>query len=112
MRGHLVPLAVLLALPPALASAQRISPLNGNRLLTLCTSRDAAGCDAYLSGIADAITVQGRAAAAACIPGEVTGTQLREVAVKYIRAHPERLQEKAGHLAVEAFARAFPCKGR
>ncbi len=91
------------------AEAQRVSRVDGNRLLTMCMSAAKAECDAYLSGVADTIGVQGRAHAAACIPTAVTGTQLREVVDKYISAHPQSRQEKAADLTMKAFAAAFPC---
>jgi hypothetical protein len=92
------------------ARAQRVSKVDGNRLLAMCTVKAPGECDAYLSGIADAIEAQGRAKAEACIPTPVTGTQLRDVAVKYIRGNPQSRQMKAGALTIKAFAAAFPCR--
>jgi hypothetical protein len=47
---------ILLALAAALpAHAQRVSQINGNRLMALCRTAELAGCDAYLAGVADAI---------------------------------------------------------
>jgi hypothetical protein len=91
------------------AHAQRESNVNGAKLLGFCTAKVPVNCDAYLSGVADAIAAEGQAHAAACIPIAVTGTQLREVLIKYLHDHPEQLQLKAGLLTTRAFAEAFAC---
>ncbi len=92
------------------AQAQRVSRVDGNHLLMQCMSAAKGECDAYLSGVADTITLQGRARAEACIPTAVTGTQLREVVTKYISSNPQSRQQKAADLTVKAFAAAFPCR--
>ena len=92
------------------AQAQRVSRVDGSRLLSMCMSSAKAECDAYLSGVADAIGVQGREHAAACIPTAVSGTQLREVVTKYISSNPQSRQQKAADLTLKAFAAAFPCR--
>jgi hypothetical protein len=92
------------------AAAQRFSPVDGNKLLGFCTSKSPVGCDAYISGVADAIAAGGPGKAPACIPDGVTGVQLRDVMVKYLKAHPESRQQKAGTLTVRALGQAFPCK--
>ena len=92
------------------AQAQRVSRVDGSRLLSMCMSSAKAECDAYLSGVSDTITLQGRAHAEACIPTAVTGTQLREVVTKYISSNPQSRQQKAADLTMKAFAAAFPCR--
>ncbi len=101
--------AMVLAATP-LAWAQRVSKVDGNRLLTMCTVKSPGECDAYLSGVADTIEAGGRAKAEACIPKAVTGTQLRDVVIKYLRSNPQTRQMKAGALSTKAFAAAFPCR--
>ena len=91
------------------AHAQRVSKVDGNRLLALCSTKPAAECDAYLSGVGDAIEAEGRDKAPACIPTSVTGVQMRDVVGKYIKNHPESRELKAGALTIKAFAAAFPC---
>ena len=92
------------------AAAQRVSNVDGNKLLGFCTAKATVGCDAYLSGVADAIAAEGPGKAPACIPNAVTGTQLRDVMVKYLRAHPETRELKAGKLTIMGLGQAFPCK--
>ena len=100
--------AALLAASPAMA--QRVSTIDGNKLLGFCTSKTPDGCDAYISGVADTIAAEGKAKAPACIPPAVTGTQLRDVVIKFIKSHPETRQLKAGVLTIRALSAAFPCK--
>jgi hypothetical protein len=99
----------LMILGAGAAQAQRVSKVNGTRLLAMCTVKAPAECDAYLSGVSDAIEAGGRAKAAACIPTAVTGTQLREVVVKYLTSNPQTRELKAGALTLKAYAAAFPC---
>ncbi len=112
-------LAMLLT--ASVAQAQRVSKVDGNRLLTLCNARTAAPlrpglaaapstrmqCEAYVSGVADAIAQQ--QPMAACIPKNVTTAQLVEVTLKDLRTHPENTQLPAGRLVLRALATAFPC---
>lgn len=92
------------------ASAQRFSPVDGNKLLAMCVSKATIECDAYLSGVGDAIAAAGPGKALACIPKSVTGGQLRDVTIKFLKSHPEKRQLKAGVLVTRGFSEAFPCK--
>ncbi len=92
------------------AHAQRESRVTGAKLLSLCTASAAANCDAYLSGVADAVAAQGPDRAPFCIPDAVTGRQLREVAIKFMHDHPQELELKAGTVVSHAYAAAFACK--
>ena len=60
----------------------------------------------YLDGIADAAIGLGYT----CYPTEVTQAQLREVVMKYLRDHPERLNDPAPLLVLNGLLEAFPCK--
>jgi hypothetical protein len=91
------------------AQAQRVSKVDGTRLLAMCSTKPAGECDAYLSGVADAIAAEGAEKAPACIPVAVTGVQLRDVVGKYIHNHPESREMKAGALTISALSAAFPC---
>ncbi len=119
MRAWVLLLPLAFALP---AHAQRFSKVDGNRLLQMCETRAPAPlrpgltappgrlqCEAYISGIADAIAAAGPGRAAACIPLAVTTPQLVAVVLKDLRARPEATERPAGALATEALARAFPC---
>jgi hypothetical protein len=105
MRGILA-LALLAAVVPA--QAQRVSKVDGNKLLSICSSTDIKACDAYLAGVGDAMAEE-PAPRRACIPARVTGTQLRDVVIKFLREEPAKRELSGGSLTVHAFAKAFPC---
>jgi hypothetical protein len=84
--------------------------VDGNKVLSACTAKQVVICDAFISGVADSIGLQPAGKRPACIPDAVTGTQLREVTVKYLRAHPETREQNAALLTARALAAAFPCK--
>jgi len=44
-----------------------------------------------------------------CVPTEASSQQLRDVAVKYLAAHPETRHESARFLVWQALVEAFPC---
>jgi hypothetical protein len=90
------------------ARAQRVSKVDGNKLLALCSGTDIKGCDAYLAGVGDAMAEE-PAPRRACIPPRVTGTQLRDVVIKFLREEPAKRELSGGSLTVHAFAKAFPC---
>jgi hypothetical protein len=64
-----------------------------------------------VDGFTDAILQEGRKAAIACVPRAATGTELRDVVVAYLRANPQVQHDKAGQIARQALAKAYPCKG-
>jgi hypothetical protein len=98
--------ACLLACAPA--AAQRVSRVNGGKLMTLCGSTDVKGCEAYLSGVADAVG-ELKDAHVACIPNSVTDRQMREVVLKLLHNEPQNLERPGGGLVLRAYAKAWPC---
>jgi hypothetical protein len=107
---------VALAVP---ARAQRLSPVTGEALMKLCSSKTPVGCDAYVSGVSDAAELLGRSAtdpsdrssAQFCIPQDVVGSALRQTVIAWAQAHPEDGKQAAGTLVFHAFHASFPCKG-
>ena len=91
------------------AHAQRVSNVTGVTIMKACTGPTHDQCDAYVDGFGDAITAGGKDHALACIPKASTGTELRDVLVKFLKDHPEDQHFKAGTLATRAFAKAYPC---
>jgi ApbE superfamily uncharacterized protein (UPF0280 family) len=109
-----------LAVSGGVATAQeRVTRIDGSRLLATCTSSTVAmarGCEAYLSGIADASTlfsreVNGaRPAGAICIPNELTGPQLRQRVVEWLNANPRDRRRPAGEIVLHILREAYPCR--
>ncbi len=102
--------ALALLLVAGAAQAQRVSKVSGITLLKACTSPALKEtCDAYVDGFGDAISEGGKEHALACLPIASTGTELRDVLVAYLKAHPEDQHLKAGTIASHAFSKAYPC---
>ena len=103
------PAFILLVLVAALpAHAQRVSQINGSRLMALCRTTELAGCDAYLAGVADAIAEE-PPPHLACIPSVVTAAQLRAVVLKLIHDEPDKRELPAAEIVVHAYGKAFAC---
>ncbi len=92
------------------AQAQRVSKVDGNKLLGYCTSKTTTGCDAYLDGLADGLEASRHLTKQACIAKDVTTPQLRDVVVRYIHANPQSREKSAARLTSDAFLAAFPCR--
>ena len=103
----LITLLVLAVSAPRQALAQRVSTIDGNRLLTLCTGKNVSGCDAYVSGFAD--SEYSISPLRVCVPLAVTCTALRETLVAFLRANPAALPHKAADITLRALTRAYPC---
>jgi hypothetical protein len=104
-----VAVSFLALLAGGTAHAQRVSNVKGTTLMKACTGSSFAQCDAYVDGFSDAISAGGKDHALACIPIAATGTELRDVLVKFLKDHPEDQHLKASTLASRAFAKAYPC---
>lgn len=44
-----------------------------------------------------------------CIPDTADSQQLAKVVIKYLNEHPEKLNQQASWLVIEAFSKYFPC---
>lgn len=113
MTRYLLAAAFLLAAVPAVA--QRVSSVDGSKLLAICTGRNVVPCDAYISGVADSATavdsmpeLSGRKLGI-CIPQQVKGVALRETVVSSLRAHPEDSGRSAIELTLRALKATYPC---
>ena len=116
-------LLILLALPiGAAAHAQERSSIDGNALLARCAGGGKPGmaqaCDAYVQGVADAVSVYQEAAKAAgdkpaenriCVPAAVTGTKMRETVVAWLRDHAADRNRPSGNLVVHVLRDTWPC---
>ena len=82
----------------------------GNSLLRSCMSENLNLCLGYTSAISDAMgdggIVRGRIA---CIPVGVTRGQVEDVAVQFLKQHPEKRHFAADSLVAQALSKAFPC---
>lgn len=127
MKRHtLFALAVCLGgglLASSAAQAQRVSPLTGASFGRICTRTGPAGaqtCDAYITGMADAVALakvnernQGDANAPTgfCIPQTETGAAMRGKVLSWLKAHEEALKKPVGEGVFMALHEAYPCGG-
>lgn len=86
---------------------------NGQRLSEDQTT-DALSCISYIAGFRDALQLVsqlGKSNIAFCPPPDgLSATQAARVYVKYLDAHPEKLQEAPATLLALSLVEAFPCK--
>lgn len=124
-------IAAVALLFPTLALAQ--DGFSGNRLLAACEQgeilistpdgtptnanmREASICLGYIVGFRDGIEIGEQPASGLpgkklyCEPPNVTHRQVMRVAVKWLRANPQRLHEPGAVLLAFALRDAFPCK--
>jgi len=106
------------------AHAERFSTLSGAKLEQTCTSRDAklsTGCTAYIEGVSDSISLyqqlrprDGSKGAAlpsyVCVPEQVTGIQMREAVVRYIKQSTDNNTRTASVVVANALREAYACR--
>ncbi|MBV9750446.1 MAG: hypothetical protein JO157_16695 [Acetobacteraceae bacterium] len=119
-------LGVLAVVPAAHAEGYRYSPLSGERLMYVCTKGSNAligACNAYLDGVSDAITSyqaarpqDGRKGAPLpayiCVPGHLTGPQLRQAVVAWGEQHRNELNGQASAVVIRALLQTYPCQSQ
>jgi hypothetical protein len=84
-------LLVAFSLTVAAAAQARSSFISGNSLLDMCTAPgQLQQCIGYVQGITDALELHRMLDGDMdCVPVHVTVHQVRDVAVNYLKAHPE-----------------------
>lgn len=108
MRGIILALGMLTLATPASAQGAEDPFLRGNWFVRNCDSPSwKLSCGAYLLGYFHGS--QSRLETI-CLPNGVDTGQLIEVALAYMRSHPEKGHYVAMMLADEAWASAFPCR--
>ncbi len=121
MRTLLLALSATLAVSvPLAAQAQRLAPIKGGKLLSICeNARSRTLCDAYVSGVADGIAgvehmmsrEQGQGfAGATCIPQSTSAETMRSTVVDYLHGHSDAIDKPAAVPTFDALHAAFPCK--
>lgn len=106
------------------AHAQRASAINGARLAGICSSgnqSEIASCDAYITGVTDSAVVYqklrpenggagGTLPGYVCIPGQVTGEQLRRQYVAWMGNHRDQADTVAAGTVLTAMLDIYPCR--
>jgi Rap1a immunity proteins len=109
--------ALLCLCVPGLTAYANAAVMTGTELYSACTQqgKDTSSpfCNAYIHGFLDGMTM-GYAAhgtvAKYCLPADgIELTQGRLIIEKYLRDHPDKLNQNAAVLAGFAMMDAFPC---
>jgi hypothetical protein len=80
----------------------------GNHLLTECLSEnfyDKGYCLGYITAIADQVGIS----STTCFTEQVTRSQVRDVAIRYLQSAPQLRHLPASNLVAVALTQAFPC---
>jgi len=87
--------------------------VSGNRLLEACSPVQTPPCYSYVEGVADALQSTFSALhmqhAPFCLPQGVSSRQLVDLAINYLRDHPEQRHYVASANVALAVKNAFPC---
>ena len=116
--------AAILLSAAAPAHAQRFTRVTGQALVQLCTGSDrvrAEQCVSYIDAVADTagfyqrLRPQDGSKGAAlpgylCIPENATGINLRDVVVRWLRAHSDANTRQASGVVMDALYAEYPCK--
>lgn len=104
-------ISILISLAPRPAAAGEF--MDGNMLLTLCTSPDPYNgleCTGYIKGVADAVFFQADGPRLAlCMPGPVTAKELVDVTVRWLRGNPPEMSNSAVTTIGIAIAERWKC---
>jgi hypothetical protein len=116
MRGSCTFLISLTLALPAQAQPQP-QPVSGNQWLAACNDKGAGQivCLMYARGVADTLGLWQNLApntAPACIPPEVTATQLKDVGQQYMTIHANERHYAVAPLLMTAFKQEWPCSGQ
>lgn len=125
MKSLFASLAVLAVAWAGPAHAERFSPIDGGKLVSLCTGHDkgvVADCTAYINGVSDAASFYqnlrpadgskgGKLPAYLCLPTTITGVQMRDAVVNWAKSHPESQRLQASGLVLRALHDTYKCQG-
>lgn len=107
--------ALLLTASAVVAEEFTEGYVDGNKLWDICRSdvRENA-CDWYVLGVADAMSVAQTKGGSIggwrmCGPENVSVVQVKDVAARFLREHPELRHLSGASLVARALAEAFPC---
>ena len=96
------------------AAAQEVMAFeSGDQLLAKC-DQSADFCMGFIEATADAMNAAHSSGGTvggwtACIPAGAVSDQVRDIAMTYLRNHPEQRHASAASLIASALANAFPC---
>jgi hypothetical protein len=110
MWRKLVALALVASVNSAPAMADTFE--TGQTFLDACENDEGpyrAYCEGYVIAVADIMSSQPLLGARACFPSGATKAQVRDVAIAWVKAHPDERDLSAFSLVAIALAQDFPC---
>ncbi len=106
-------LLAIVSFGPAQAADAVPAILSGDQLLSDCLSKDPGRvlrCASYIAGVADALAVSRyRDGRPPCMPVDATVEQVKDVAVRYLRQHPDYDETTAAGLVMNAIVAEWKC---
>jgi hypothetical protein len=122
MRLRIFVVGAILILACGWADSLRAQALSGDQLLFMLSGEASSGFQTnmnryramgYIQGLLDSyivLSTRDPSLNIYCMPLEgVSSLQARKVIIKWLEAHPQRLNEQARILVFHALAEAFPC---
>ena len=83
------------------------------RSLTAICNENQGACIAYVTGAVDAYvgtSLVNFGRAYVCVPPQVTNQQITNVAVAFLRAHPEMQDMNAALVVIQGVSASYPCR--
>ena len=109
MRVLMVAVVLVGMVPEPLQAQERLNTETGYGLLDICTATDASGrdwmCYGYILGVGAMLRDMG----SVCFPPSATHSQMRNVVVAGLQAHPEDRNGRPELLITKYLATAYPC---
>jgi len=83
------------------------------RLVQFCASDAEDYQDGFCTGylLAYAYALDGKSGSDVCVPDDINVRQIRDVAVRYLRSHPDARQQDASVAIPAALGASYPCNG-
>ncbi|QEO18319.1 Rap1a/Tai family immunity protein [Acetobacter vaccinii] len=107
---------------PGLAQAQRVSPMKAGNFARICARATGHSvCDAYLSGLADGVSLSkisarnegdANAPAGFCVPVQETTDAMRAKVLTWLKAHTDALNKPVGESIFTALHDSYPCSAK
>jgi hypothetical protein len=105
-----ITLGIIVALVVALAGGQAWGQTTAQDLKDICKKNDTT-CEMWVDGFLHGLGVPSLYRNLICVPQGVTVGQAKDVIVRHLKTHPEKVQQQAGVEAARALQEAFPCHG-
>lgn len=104
----------------ALSGGANAQFFDGDELSRVCGAKENSAvfspgiCNGYIMGVIDTaeglVSAGERSKSTFCVPLDESMPKLVDLVIVYLKAHPERHDDWAGLLVVDALVESYPCK--